>query len=37
VGVARQAASPALLAARSIEDLVRWSGGLYHPPARFLG
>jgi malonate decarboxylase alpha subunit len=24
-----------LLAARSIKDLVRWSGGLYDPPARF--
>jgi malonate decarboxylase alpha subunit len=24
-----------LLAARSIEDLVTWSGGLYHPPSRF--
>jgi malonate decarboxylase alpha subunit len=24
-----------LLAARSIKDLVRWSGGLYRPPARF--
>ena len=24
-----------LLAARSIKDLVRWSGGLYAPPSRF--
>jgi malonate decarboxylase alpha subunit len=24
-----------LLAARSIKDLVRWSGGLYTPPQRF--
>ncbi len=24
-----------LLAARTIEDLVTWSGGLYHPPAKF--
>jgi malonate decarboxylase alpha subunit len=24
-----------MLAARSIEDLVRWSGGLYAPPSRF--
>jgi malonate decarboxylase alpha subunit len=24
-----------LLAARSVRDLVRWSGGLYRPPARF--
>ena len=27
--------SRALLAARSIDDLVRWSGGLYQPPERF--
>jgi malonate decarboxylase alpha subunit len=24
-----------LLAARSVKDLVRWSGGLYAPPSRF--
>jgi malonate decarboxylase alpha subunit len=24
-----------LLAARSMRDLVEWSGGLYRPPARF--
>ena len=24
-----------LLAAHSIEDLVTWSGGLYHPPSKF--
>jgi malonate decarboxylase alpha subunit len=24
-----------LLAARSVKDLVTWSGGLYHPPGRF--
>jgi malonate decarboxylase alpha subunit len=24
-----------LLAAKSIEDLVTWSGGLYNPPAKF--
>jgi malonate decarboxylase alpha subunit len=24
-----------LLAARSVKDLVRWSGGLYDPPKRF--
>jgi malonate decarboxylase alpha subunit len=24
-----------LLAARSIKDLVRWSGGLYAPPSKF--
>jgi malonate decarboxylase alpha subunit len=28
-------ADRALLAARSIKDLVRQSGGLYDPPARF--
>ena len=28
-------ASRELLAARSIADLVEWSGGLYNPPARF--
>jgi malonate decarboxylase alpha subunit len=28
-------AKRSLLAARSIEDLVAWSGGLYEPPARF--
>ncbi|MEU4540132.1 malonate decarboxylase subunit alpha [Streptosporangium sp. NPDC023825] len=28
-------ADRSLLAARSIEDLVAWSGGLYDPPARF--
>jgi malonate decarboxylase alpha subunit len=24
-----------MLAARSIDDLVAWSGGLYKPPAKF--
>ena len=28
-------AKRSLLAARSIEDLIAWSGGLYDPPARF--
>ena len=28
-------ADRSLLAARSIKDLVRWSGGLYQPPAKF--
>ena len=28
-------ADRSLLAARSIEDLVAWSGGLYDPPAQF--
>jgi len=35
VGVRRLQASRSLLAARSIDDLVAWSGGLYTPPARF--
>jgi malonate decarboxylase alpha subunit len=35
LGVSPLAARRSLLAARSIEDLVAWSGGLYHPPARF--
>jgi malonate decarboxylase alpha subunit len=35
VGVHRVDARRSLLAARSIEDLVAWSGGLYKPPARF--
>jgi malonate decarboxylase alpha subunit len=35
VGVRRLQASRSLLAARSIDDLVAWSGGLYAPPARF--
>jgi malonate decarboxylase alpha subunit len=35
LGVSRNQANRALLAARSIDDLVAWSGGLYKPPARF--
>jgi malonate decarboxylase alpha subunit len=35
VGVRRSDAKRSLLAARSIEDLVSWSGGLYQPPAQF--
>ncbi|MCK9898453.1 malonate decarboxylase subunit alpha [Frankia sp. AgB32] len=35
LGVRRADADRSLLAARSIEDLVAWSGGLYDPPARF--
>jgi malonate decarboxylase alpha subunit len=34
VGVRRLQASRSLLAARSIDDLVAWSGGLYVPPPR---
>jgi malonate decarboxylase alpha subunit len=35
LGVRRTDASRTLLAARSIDDLVAWSGGLYRPPPRF--
>jgi malonate decarboxylase alpha subunit len=35
LGIDPRRATRDLLAARSIKDLVRWSGGLYHPPARF--
>jgi malonate decarboxylase alpha subunit len=35
IGVHRLEAKRSLLAARSIEDLVAWSGELYSPPARF--
>jgi malonate decarboxylase alpha subunit len=35
IGVQRMQAKRSLLAARSMEDLVAWSGGLYKPPAKF--
>jgi malonate decarboxylase alpha subunit len=35
LGIRRAQAKRSLLAARSIDDLVDWSGGLYAPPARF--
>jgi len=35
LGIHRLEAKRSLLAARSIEDLVAWSGGLYSPPAKF--
>ena len=35
LGIDRREANRSLLAARSIKDLVQWSGGLYRPPARF--
>ncbi|HZZ85513.1 MAG TPA: malonate decarboxylase subunit alpha [Anaeromyxobacteraceae bacterium] len=35
LGVRRADARRSLLAARTIEDLVDWSGGLYRPPPRF--
>ncbi|MGB8601252.1 MAG: malonate decarboxylase subunit alpha, partial [Rhizomicrobium sp.] len=35
LGVSRRQATRSLLAARSIDDLVAWSGGLYAPPPQF--
>jgi len=35
LGIARSRANRNLLAAKSIAELVEWSGGLYDPPARF--
>jgi len=35
LGIARSQANRNLLAAKSIAELVEWSGGLYDPPARF--
>lgn len=35
LGVDRDRASRDLLAAKSVQDLVTWSGGLYDPPDRF--
>lgn len=35
LGVARSEAKRSLLAARSIEELVAWSGNLYDPPTKF--
>src|SRR5471032_1435924 len=35
LGIRRGEAKRSLLAARSIDDLVAWSGGLYQPPAQF--
>jgi malonate decarboxylase alpha subunit len=35
LGVRRSDAKRSLLAARSIDDLVAWSGGLYAPPEKF--
>jgi malonate decarboxylase alpha subunit len=35
LGVRRLQASRSMLAAKSIDDLVAWSGGLYRPPVRF--
>jgi malonate decarboxylase alpha subunit len=35
IGVQRLQANRSLLAARSMEDLVAWSGGLYNVPVKF--
>lgn len=35
LGVHRAEATRSLLAAKSVADLVSWSGGLYNPPAKF--
>lgn len=35
LGVQRGEATRSLLAAKSVADLVTWSGGLYNPPAKF--
>lgn len=35
IGVQRNEASRSLLAAKSVAELVEWSGGLYDPPAKF--
>ncbi|MDE1147500.1 MAG: malonate decarboxylase subunit alpha [Azospirillaceae bacterium] len=35
LGVSRNQANRSLLAARSIDDIVAWSGGLYSPPPQF--
>ncbi len=35
LGVNRADATRSLLSAKSVADLVSWSGGLYEPPARF--
>lgn len=35
LGIQRGEATRSLLAAKSVTDLVTWSGGLYNPPAKF--
>lgn len=35
LGVNRNQATRSLLAAQNMEDLVKWSKGLYNPPAKF--
>ena len=35
LGIRRAEAKRSLLAAKNIDELVQWSGGLYEPPAKF--
>ncbi len=35
LGIRRTDAKRSLLAAKNVQDLVEWSGGLYNPPSRF--
>jgi malonate decarboxylase alpha subunit len=35
LGIQRTAAKRTLLAAKTVKDLVTWSGGLYNPPSKF--
>ena len=35
LGIQRTQAKRSLLAAKNVQDLVEWSGGLYNPPAKF--
>ncbi|RYZ51720.1 MAG: malonate decarboxylase subunit alpha [Sphingobacteriales bacterium] len=35
LGIQRTEAKRSLLAAKNVQDLVQWSGGLYNPPAKF--
>jgi len=35
LGIRRSDAKRSLLAAKNIDELVQWSGGLYTPPAKF--
>jgi malonate decarboxylase alpha subunit len=35
LGIQRTEARRSLLAAKNVQELVKWSGGLYQPPAKF--
>lgn len=35
LGIDVRRATRDMLAAKSVKDLVKWSGGLYNPPAKF--